>query len=71
MLRRELIDDDDQVGMWLDTFNDQRHAYMFYVNPYGIQQDGLWAENGGPDNSFDTVWHTTDQAQRQRLHGDH
>jgi hypothetical protein len=58
MLRRELIDDDDQVGLWLDTFHDHRHAYMFYVNPYGIQQDGLWAENQGPDNSFDTVWHT-------------
>ncbi len=59
MLRRELIDDDDQVGLWLDTFHDQRHAYYFYSNPYGIQQDGLFAENGGPDNSFDTVWHTT------------
>jgi hypothetical protein len=59
MLRRELIDDDDQIGLWLDTFHDQRHAYYFYVNPYGIQQDGLFAENGGPDNSFDTVWHST------------
>jgi hypothetical protein len=59
MLRRELIDDDDQVGMWLDTFHDQRHAYMFYSNAYGIQQDGLWAENQGFDNTFDTVWHTT------------
>jgi hypothetical protein len=59
MLRRELIDDDDQIGLWLDTFHDQRHAYYFYVNPYGIQQDGLFAESGGPDNSFDTVWHTT------------
>jgi hypothetical protein len=58
MLRRELIDDDDQIGVWLDTFHDQRHAYYFYVNPYGIQQDGLFAENGGPDNSFDTVWHS-------------
>jgi hypothetical protein len=58
MLRRELIDDDDQVGLWLDTFHDQRHAYYFYSNPYGIQQDGLFAENGGPDNTFDTVWHT-------------
>ena len=59
MLRRELIDDDDQVGLWLDTFHDQRHAYYFYSNPYGIQQDGLFAENGGPDNTFDTVWHTS------------
>src|SRR5262249_31413215 len=58
MLRRELIDDDDQVGFFLDTFHDHRHAYMFYANPYGIQQDGLFVENGGFDNSFDTVWHT-------------
>lgn len=58
MLRRELIDDDDQVGLWLDTFHDHRHAYTFYSNPYGIQQDGLFAENQGGDNSFDTVWHT-------------
>lgn len=59
MLRRELIDDDDQVGMLLDTFHDHRHAYFFYTNPYGIQQDGLWSESNGPDGTFDTVWHTT------------
>jgi hypothetical protein len=58
MLRRELIDDDDQIGVWLDTFHDHRHAYLFYVNPFGIQQDGLMAEGQGFDNSFDTVWHT-------------
>jgi hypothetical protein len=65
MLRRELIDDDDQVGLWLDTFHDQRHAYYFYSNPYGIQQDGLWAENQGPDNTFDTVWHTSSKMNSQ------
>ncbi|HEX4603335.1 MAG TPA: carbohydrate binding family 9 domain-containing protein, partial [Candidatus Angelobacter sp.] len=59
MLRRELIDDDDQVGLWLDTFHDRRHAYYFYSNPYGIQQDGFFSESGGPDNTFDTVWHTS------------
>jgi hypothetical protein len=58
MLRRELIDDDDQVGMFLDTFHDRRHAYVFYTNAYGIQQDGLFTENQGPDYSWDTVWRT-------------
>src|SRR5215472_13351477 len=58
MLRRELIDDDDQVGMFLDTFHDRRHAYVFYTNAYGIQQDGLFSENQGPDYSWDTVWRT-------------
>src|SRR5215471_21120953 len=58
MLRRELINDDDQVGMFLDSFHDRRHAYVFYTNPYGIQQDGLFTENQGPDYSWDTVWNT-------------
>jgi Domain of unknown function (DUF5916) len=58
MLRRELIDDDDQVGFFIDTFHDHRHAYAFYANPYGIQQDALFTENGNYDQSFDTVWHT-------------
>jgi Domain of unknown function (DUF5916) len=58
MLRREQIDDDDQVGMFLDTFHDHRHAYEFYANPYGIQQDALFSESTGPDLSFDTVWQT-------------
>jgi hypothetical protein len=58
MLRRELIDDDDQVGFFLDTFHDHRHAYMLFANPYGIQQDGLFAENNGPDLTFDMVWNT-------------
>src|SRR5258708_10658920 len=58
MLRRELIDDDDQIGFFLDTFHDKRHAYAFYVNPYGIQQDGIFTETTGPDNSWDTVWNT-------------
>jgi Domain of unknown function (DUF5916)/Carbohydrate family 9 binding domain-like len=58
MLRREQIDDDDQVGMFLDTFHDHRHAYMFYSNAYGIQQDALFSESTGPDQSFDTVWRT-------------
>jgi len=65
MLRRELIDDDDQVGFFLDTFHDHRHSYMFFANPRGIQQDGLYTENGGWDNSWDTVWRTETKISRQ------
>jgi hypothetical protein len=35
---------DDWVRIALDTFNDERQAYVFYVNPLGIQADGLWLE---------------------------
>lgn len=58
MARREQIDDDDQVGIYLDTFHDQRRAYAFYVNPYGVQQDAIYVENQGFDSTFDTVWDT-------------
>jgi len=35
---------DDWVRIMLDTFADQRNAYIFYVNPLGIQTDGIWQE---------------------------
>ena len=38
---------DDWVRILLDTFDDQRRAYVFTVNPLGVQHDGLWAEGGG------------------------
>jgi hypothetical protein len=38
------IFDDDYVRLMLDTFNDERQAYLFYVTPRGLQADGLWIE---------------------------
>ncbi len=56
MTRRENIYDDDLVGVMLDTFHDQRRAYSFVCNPFGIQLDRLYAEGQGYDDSFDTLW---------------
>lgn len=52
---------DDYVRVVLDTFNDNRRAYVFMVNPLGVQADGLWIEGrggwGGPvDWSPDFLW---------------
>ncbi len=47
---------DDIVSVTLDTYHDQRRGYMFQVNPFGIQWDALFSENGGFDVSFDMVW---------------
>ncbi len=47
---------DDWIRIMLDTFDDQRQAYVFYVNPLGIQTDGLWIEGidrGGMSVSID------------------
>ena len=53
--RRDNIFDDDYVGMYLDTFNDQRQAYTIFVNPLGIQADGIFTEGRGEDYSVDIV----------------
>lgn len=58
MTRRESIFDDDWVTVVLDTFNDQRRAFVFYCNPYGIQRDALFIEGVGEDESFDTLWYS-------------
>lgn len=38
---------DDYVRVMLDTFDDGRRAYVFAVNPLGVQGDGLWVEGRG------------------------
>ncbi len=59
MSRREQIYEDDYVEVTLDTFKDQRHAFVFASNPLGVQADGLWTEgNTEADNTWDTLWHS-------------
>ncbi|GBC80905.1 hypothetical protein HRbin10_00008 [bacterium HR10] len=56
--RREAIFEDDLVGVILDTFHDRRRAYLFLVNPLGIQADGITGEGQEDDYSFDTLWYS-------------
>ena len=54
--RRDAIDDDDVVGVYLDTFNDRRRAYYIFFNPYGVQADGIYTEGrADPDLTVDLV----------------
>lgn len=53
---REETDADDNVELLLDTFNDQRRAYTYMVNPRGVQTDGLWTEGKAINLSYDAVW---------------
>ena len=53
------FDSDDYVEVTLDTFRDQRHAFVFDVNPRGVQADALLTEGQGqPDYSWDTLWYS-------------
>lgn len=58
MLARDSLEDDDKVTIYLDTFHDQRRAFVFRSNALGIQADALYSEQSGYDYSFDTVWDT-------------
>ena len=62
--RREDVTDDDTVEVMLDTFRDRRRAYVFQVNPLGVQWDAVWTEvphdetNGNFDTSWDSLWYS-------------
>ena len=54
---RDALYRDDFVGVMLDTFDDQRRAYEFFVNPLGVQADLIKDEaTGNEDDSWDGLW---------------
>ena len=76
---RDQIANDDNVQIYLSTFNDGRQATFFAVNPFGVQADGALNENGGqqcgisgcgsaqrqqPDLSQDFVWESKGRITR-------
>ena len=61
LAKRDDIFNDDYVGVLLDTFNDQRRAYEFFFNPFGIQADGIYAEGKEEDFSIDIVMESKGQ----------
>jgi len=50
---REDINRDDQVGIYLDTFDDDRRGFVFYVNAVGVQQDIRMGEDTGLNFEWD------------------
>jgi len=48
---------DDFVGIFLDPFNNNQHAYEFFVNPLGIQMDGMRTGNN-EDMNYDLLWYS-------------
>jgi len=46
---------EDSIRVLLDTFNDQRKAYVLAFNPLGVQMDGVRTEALGVDFSVDIV----------------
>ena len=53
--KRDQVFGEDNVRVWLDTYDDRRRAYVLGFNPLGIQQDGIYTEGQGADFSVDIV----------------
>ena len=51
--KRDSIFQDDIVFINLDTFNDRQSAFVFMLNPCGIQGDGMLTTSGNVETSFD------------------
>ncbi len=48
---------DDTVGLMIDTFNDQRRAFQFRVNPLGVQMESIVSDiDQSEDWSWDIIW---------------
>jgi len=56
--KRDNVFQDDLVFINLDTFNDNQSAFVFMLNPLGIQGDGMLTVNGNIEVSFDAVWYS-------------
>ena len=53
---RDKLWDDDWVALVLDTFNDERRSFQFFVNPLGIQADSIETAGGGGGPEWDAIW---------------
>ena len=61
IVRRQLIQnqavfDDDHIQIMLDPYDTRRGGYLFYVNPNGVQRDGLVFGNNRFNMNWDGIW---------------
>lgn len=56
--RRENNGGEDFIMLQMDTFKDKQRAFVFYVNPLGVQADSSYIEGKEEDFDFDTQWHS-------------
>jgi plastocyanin len=54
--RRDTWPSSDWVFLNLDTFNDDRNAFSFSINPAGVVGDAALYNDGWDDSSWDGVW---------------
>lgn len=53
--KRDDVQNDDHVAIWLDTFDDRRRSYIFRFNPHGIQEDGIYTQSETNNLTWDGI----------------
>ncbi|WP_394130936.1 DUF5916 domain-containing protein [Shewanella maritima] len=57
---------DDQVGIKLDTYNNAKLAYQFFINPLGAQSDSIENElTGRESDAWDGIWYSKGKVTEQ------
>ncbi|MCF6435080.1 DUF5916 domain-containing protein [Pseudoalteromonas sp. MMG022] len=57
---------DDLVGIKIDSFNNKRSAYQFFINPLGVQQDSIENELTKNENSsWNGIWDSAGMIHEQ------
>ena len=63
LCQRDKVRGDDDITIYLDTFNDKKRAFVFQVNPCGVQTDAIYNETalgrlGRRFSKLDKNWDT-------------
>lgn len=56
LLRRDNRGYSQEFGVGIDSYNDNRTGFAFYLTPKGSEQDMLWYNDEFNDRSWDAVW---------------
>ena len=56
---------DDYVAIMLDTSGSMQEAFGFFLNPLGIQGDGMINADGNAEATFDMVWYSKGQIDEE------
>ena len=46
----------DNVGIYLNTYNDFTNGFYFNITPYGVQREGVMFNAGTGDNDYSSFW---------------
>jgi len=67
-LRRDIDWDlNDNVGIYMDPFNDFTNGFYFTITPMGVQSEGILTNGGATDDSFNDSWDNKWYSKVRRL----